>query len=386
MAASWRALVVFAAVGCAPDEAERALNARRVEAEQIEAQNAELRADLARARASGAALSAFEADRAKLEAQRAKFVAGWEMILARQRLPVMMLDRLSTILSPFKAGRDDKTFWNDDWNRSWDPRGISVKSFTARAREVRITGYARAAADVAEFKHRLTTSELFAGVQPNSREASSLPTRGEAVRFAFDALARYPAPAPESAAVTAPPSAEVTGLVAQGSESSNPDDRLASARKEAARLHDALAHEQARARSAVVELAALKAEREALSEAALGGFATDEEAASFLETTRAMAEAAGLRVRQFERGRPHEMAKFVSFSVTMTTAGTLRELGTLYHSLAKLPQDVHLGDISLKFGDGGEDFENSPVVASYSVSAFALRPPPTVGPSPQSLP
>lgn len=374
MAASWRALVVFAAVGCAPDEAERALNARRVEAEQIEAQNAELRADLVLARASGASLS-----RAKLEALR-------DESLARQWLPVMMLDRLSTILSRFKTVGDDKTFWNDDWNGRWDPRGISVQRFTARAREVRIIGYARAAADVAEFKHRLTTSELFAGVRLNIREASSLPTRGEAVRFAFDALAPYPAQAPERACVTAPPATEVAGLAAQGSESSNPDERLASARKEAARLHDALAHEQARVRNAVVELAALKEEREALSEAALGGFATDDEAASFLETTRAMAEAAGLRVRQFERGRPHEMAKFVSFSVTMTTAGTLRELGTLYHSLAKLPQDVHLGDISLKFGDGGEDFENSPVVASYSVSAFALRPPPTVGPSPQSLP
>ena len=372
MAASWRALVVFAALGCAPDEAERALNARRVEAEQIEAQNAELRSDLARVRASGASLS-----RAKLEALR-------DESLARQWLPVMMLDRLSTILSRFKTVGDHKTLWNDAWNRRWDPRGISVQNFTARGHKVGISGYARVVDDLTDFEHRLTTSELFAGVRLNIREASSLPPRGEAVRFAFDALAPYPAQAPERACVTAPPATEVAGLAAQRSESSNPDERLASARKEAARLHDALALEQARARNAIVEFAALKAEREALSEAALGGFATDDEAASFLETTRAMAEATGLRVRQFERGRPHEMAKIVSFSVRMTTAGTLRELGTFYSSLAKLPQAVQLAGISLEFGDEGEDFESSPVVASYSVMAYALRPPTTVGPSPQS--
>lgn len=372
LAVTWRALVVFAALGCAPDEAERALNARRVEAEQIEAQNAQLRADLARARASGASLS-----RAKLEALR-------DESLARQWLPVMMLDRLSTILSRFKTVGDDKTFWNDDWNGRWDPRGISVRNFTARGPKVGISGYARVVDDLTDFEHRLSTSELFAGVQHNIREATTLPPRGGDVRFAFDALARNPAPAPASAAVSAPPSAEVADPAAQGSESSNPHERLASARKEAARLHDALAHEQARVRNAVVELAALKAEREAMSEAEPGGFATDEEAASFLETTRAMAEAAGLRVRQFERGRPHEMARIVSFSVTMTTKGTLRELGTFYASLAKRPQSIQLAGINLTFGDGGEDFESSPVVASYSVIAYALRPPTTVGASPQS--
>lgn len=105
LAATWRALVVFAALGCAPDEVERALNARRVEAEQIEAQNARLRADLAQARASGAALSAMESDRAKLEAKRAKVAALREESLASQRLPALMLDRLATILSPFKTVR-----------------------------------------------------------------------------------------------------------------------------------------------------------------------------------------------------------------------------------------------------------------------------------------
>lgn len=178
--------------------------------------------------------------------------------------------------------------------------------------------------------------------------------------------------------MTAPPPAEVAGLAAQGSESSNPDERLASARREAARLHDALAHEQARVRNVVVELAALKEEREALSKAEPDGFTTEEEAAWFLEKIRAMGEATGLKVSQLESSPPVRYGTVLMVSAEMTAVGSLFEFAAFCHSVAKLPQPVTLGNVDLKFGDGREDFESSPVVASYSVSAYALRPPTTV--------
>lgn len=351
MAATWRALVVVAALGCASQEAE-----------QIEAQNAQLRAELARARASGAKLS------------RAKLAAIRERHLASHRGPGRILDALSMILSPSKTTGDDTALWNDEWSRSWDPRGISVHRIMPHAEEVKISGYARTAADLAEFQHRLTTSELFAGVQTDIREASSFPPRGEAVRFAFVVLPRYPGLADASAAVTAPPSAATAGGGAKGSENSNPDDRLALARQEAIRLSDALAHERARVTDAEGELAALTAERDALREVGADRFVTVEETESFLEKIRAMSETDGLKVSQGEPSLSLRVGAVLVTSAKMTAVGSLREFASFCHSVAKVPQSVVLYDVELKFRNGGEDFENSLVVASYSVQIVGRLP------------
>lgn len=87
-----------------------------------------------------------------------------------------------------------------------------------------------------------------------------------------------------------------------------------------------------------------------------------------------MSETDGLKVSQGERPVSQRVGAVLVTSAKTTAVGSLREFASFCRSVARLPQSVVFDNVDLKCRDGGEDFENSLVVASYSVELVGQLP------------